>query len=119
MELKLPLVRASWSTLQWIQVVTSQDIIYGFDKADIDIDEIVSIQRNGSNHLWVVTFRSAEEPRSRPSWLLVSQLLSAKCLLVTQKIELFRSKSMNVLTRCHWPPVQVRLCLVLSKGFVS
>lgn len=42
------------------KVVMSQDIIYGFDKAEIDIDEIVSIQCKGSNRSWVVTFRTAE-----------------------------------------------------------
>ena len=37
-------------------VVTSKDIIYGFDKAEIDIDKIVAIQHKGSTCSWVVTF---------------------------------------------------------------
>ena len=37
-------------------VITSQDIIIGFDKAGIDIDDITSIQRRASNNSWVVTF---------------------------------------------------------------
>ena len=41
-------------------VCTSQDIIYGFDKAAIDIDEFTSIQRQNSSRRWVVSFSSAE-----------------------------------------------------------
>ena len=39
-------------------MVSSQDIIVGFDKAGIDVDSIVSIQQRASNNLWVVTFNS-------------------------------------------------------------
>ena len=39
-------------------VITSQDIIVGFDKAGIDIDDITSIQRRASNNSWVVTLSS-------------------------------------------------------------
>ena len=39
-------------------VITSQDIIVGFDQAGIDIADITSIQRRASNNLWVVTFGS-------------------------------------------------------------
>ena len=39
-------------------VVTSNDIIIGFDKAGIDIDNIVSIQRKASNNTWIVSFNS-------------------------------------------------------------
>ena len=39
-------------------VITSQDIIVGFDKARIDIDNITSIQHHASNNSWVVTFDS-------------------------------------------------------------
>ena len=39
---------------------TSQDIVYGFDAAGIDIGEILSIQRRSSNNTWVVSFRSPE-----------------------------------------------------------
>lgn len=35
---------------------TSQDILEGFDKAEIDIDNIVSIQRKNSMCSWVVSF---------------------------------------------------------------
>ena len=41
-------------------VCTSEDIIYGFDKAIIDIDEITSIQRQNSCRTWVVFFLSTE-----------------------------------------------------------
>ena len=39
-------------------VVTSQDILFGFDQAGIEIDDIVSIQRKDSNRMWVVSFKS-------------------------------------------------------------
>ena len=39
-------------------VVTSDDICIGFDKAGIDIDNIVSIQRKASNNTWIVSFNS-------------------------------------------------------------
>ena len=39
-------------------VITSQDIIVGFDKAGTGIDSITSIQRRTSNNSWVVTFDS-------------------------------------------------------------
>ena len=39
-------------------VVTSQDIVVSFDKAGIDIDNIVSIQRKASNNTWIVSFSS-------------------------------------------------------------
>ena len=41
-------------------IVSSQEIIYGFDSAGIDVDEIISIQRRASNNTWVVSFRSPE-----------------------------------------------------------
>ena len=41
-------------------VVTSHDIILGFDAAGIDVEDIVSIQRKPSNKSWIVLFRSAE-----------------------------------------------------------
>ena len=41
-----------------VDTVTSQDIIIGFDKAGIDIDNIVSIQRKASNNTWIVSFNS-------------------------------------------------------------
>ncbi|CAH3140446.1 unnamed protein product, partial [Porites evermanni] len=39
-------------------VVTSQDIVVGFYKAGIDIDNIVFIQRKASNNTWIVSFNS-------------------------------------------------------------
>ena len=39
-------------------VITSHEIIVGFDQAGIDIDDITSIQRRASNNSWVVTFGS-------------------------------------------------------------
>lgn len=42
------------------EVNTSQDIIVGFDKAGIDIDIMISIQRKASNKTWVVSVDSKE-----------------------------------------------------------
>lgn len=39
-------------------MITSNDVLIGFDKAGIDIDNITSIQRRNSNNTWVVTFSS-------------------------------------------------------------
>ena len=39
-----------------VTVITSQDVIVGFDQAGIDIEDITSIQRRASNNSWVVTF---------------------------------------------------------------
>lgn len=39
-------------------IITSQEILQAFDKAGIDIDEIVCIQRKMSNRSWVVTYDS-------------------------------------------------------------
>ena len=39
-------------------MITSNDVLIGFDKAGIDIDDITSIQRRNSNNTWVVTFSS-------------------------------------------------------------
>ena len=38
--------------------VTSQQILEGFDKAGIDVDDISSIQRRASNNTWIVSFCS-------------------------------------------------------------
>ena len=54
-------VRGNTELSVWFSVdtiITSQDIIVGFDKAGIDIDDITSIQREVSNNSWVVTFSS-------------------------------------------------------------
>ena len=41
-------------------VVSSQDIIEGFDAAGLDVDDISSIQRKNSNNTWVVSFNSPD-----------------------------------------------------------
>ena len=41
-------------------IVSSNEIIIGFDSAGMDIDEIISIQRRTSNKTWVVTFSSTD-----------------------------------------------------------
>lgn len=39
-------------------IITSQDILFAFDKAGIDVSEISCIQRKASNKSWIVTFDS-------------------------------------------------------------
>ena len=39
-------------------IITSQDVIVGFDQAGIDIHDITSIQPRASNNSWVVMFGS-------------------------------------------------------------
>ena len=39
-------------------VITSHEVIVGFDEAGIDIEDIRSVQRRASNNSWVVTFGS-------------------------------------------------------------
>ena len=41
-------------------LVTSEDVIVGFDAAGIDVDQILSIQCRASNNSWVVSFRFPE-----------------------------------------------------------
>ena len=46
-------------TFQVDTVVTSSDIVFAFDEAGIDVDDITSIQRKTSNKSWVVSFKTA------------------------------------------------------------
>lgn len=41
-------------------VCTSQDILFGFDAAGIDIDHVTPVQRKNSNRTWVVSFDTPE-----------------------------------------------------------
>ena len=41
-------------------VCTSQDILFGLDKAGININVITSIQRRNSSRTWVVSFSLCE-----------------------------------------------------------
>ena len=41
-------------------VLSSQEILVGFDAAGIDIDSVISIQQRTSNNTWVVAFKSPE-----------------------------------------------------------
>lgn len=52
-------IKKEFSVCFWVDtVVTSQDIVIGFDKTGIDIDNIVSIQRKASNNTWIVSLNS-------------------------------------------------------------
>jgi len=51
-------------------VYASQDILYGFDKAGIDIDFITPVQRRNSSRAWVVLFSSSER-KEKPLKLVV------------------------------------------------
>ena len=57
-------------------ICTSQDIIYGLDAAGIDVDDIKSIQRKGSNRSWVVTF---SEPGIKEHALGLASISIAGC----------------------------------------
>jgi len=46
-------------TVQVDTVVTSNDIVFPFDEAGIDVDDITSIQRKTSSKSWVVSFKTA------------------------------------------------------------
>ena len=46
-------------TFQVDTVITSNDIVFPFDKAGIDVDDITSIQRKTSSTSWVVSFKTA------------------------------------------------------------
>ena len=46
-------------TFQVDTVVTSSDIVFAFDEAGIDVDDITSIQRKTSSKSWVVSFKTA------------------------------------------------------------
>ena len=59
-------------------VVTSQDIVVGFDKSEIDIDSITSIQRKASNNTWIVTFDS---PVSKTAALNEQSVAFSGCIV--------------------------------------
>ena len=59
-------------------VVTSQDIVVGFDKSGIDIDSITSIQRKASNNTWIVTFDS---PVSKTAALNEQSVAFSGCIV--------------------------------------
>ena len=46
-------------TFQVDTVVMSNDIVFAFDEAGIDVDDITSIQRKTSSKSWVVSFKTA------------------------------------------------------------
>ena len=41
-------------------VVSTQEILFGFDAAGVNIDSVSSVQRRASNNTWVVAFKSPE-----------------------------------------------------------
>ena len=88
-------------------VVTSQDIIYGFDKADIDIDAIVSIQRKGSNRSWVVTFSSAE---AKEKALSVPSVTVAQC-----QVFIGDTENRTVLVKIYECPDEMPDTFVISR----
>ena len=57
-------------------VVSSQEILIGFDAAGIDIDSVLSVQRRASNNTWVVAFKS---PKAKNAALGVSSVSIAGC----------------------------------------
>ena len=60
-------------------VVSSQEILVGFDAAGIDIDSVTSVQRRASNNTWVVAFKS---PEAKNAALGVSCVSIAGCTVL-------------------------------------
>lgn len=72
-------IKKDWSVVFSVDtVVTSQEIVVGFDRSGIDIDSIVSIQRKASNITWVVTFDS---PVSKDAALNEQSVTISGCLV--------------------------------------
>ena len=57
-------------------VVSTQEILFGFDAAGINIDSVSSVQRRASNNTWVVAFKS---PEAKNAALGVSSVSIAGC----------------------------------------
>ena len=57
-------------------VVSSQEILVGFDAAGIHIDLVISVQRRASNNTWVVAFKS---PQAKNAALGVSSISIPGC----------------------------------------
>ena len=57
-------------------VVSTQDILFGFDAAGIDIESVLSVQRRASNNTWVVAFKS---PEAKNAALGVNSVSIAGC----------------------------------------
>ena len=56
---RAPVLRKCLSVLFTVDtVVSSSEIIFGFDAAGVDVDDISSIQRKTSNRSWIVSFRT-------------------------------------------------------------
>ena len=78
-------------------VVSSNDIVYAFDAAGIDVDEISCIQRKASNNSWIVSFRSLDAKQQAlalPSLSIAGvQVFVGDCEHVTTIVKIYESPS--------------------------
>lgn len=86
---------------------TSQDILEGFDKAEIDIDNIVSIQRKNSTRLWIVSFDTIE---AKNKALDIGTVIVSDC-----QVFLGDSDHQLVLVKIHEAPDKIPDTVVIDR----
>ena len=87
-------------------VVSSQDIIEGFDAAGLDVDDISSIQRKNSNNTWVVSFNSDCKERA----LALPSLQIAGCSVV-----LGDSENTTVIVKIYEAPDEMPDTMIIGR----
>ena len=87
-------------------VVSSQDIIEGFDAAGLDVDDISSIQRKNSNNTWVVSFNSDCKERA----LALPSLQIAGCSVV-----LGDSENTTVIVKIYEAPDEMPATMIIGR----
>lgn len=87
-------------------VVSSQDIIEGFDAAGLDVDDISSIQRKNSNNTWVVSFNSDCKERA----LVLPSLQIAGCSVV-----LGDSENTTVIVKIYEAPDEMPDTMIIGR----
>lgn len=88
-------------------VVSSQDVIEGFDAAGLDVDDINSIQRKNSNNTWVVSFNSAD---CKERALALPSLQIAGCTAV-----LGDSENTTVIVKIYEAPDEMPHTMIISR----
>lgn len=88
-------------------VVSSQDIIEGFDAAGLDVDDISSIQRKNSNNTWVVSFNSAD---CKERALALPSLQIAGCSVV-----LGDSENTTVIVKIYEAPEEMPDTMIIGR----
>ena len=88
-------------------VVSSQDIIEGFDAAGLDVEDISSIQRKNSNNTWVVSFNSAD---CKERALALPSLQIAGCSVV-----LGDSENTTVIVKIYEAPDEMPDTMIIGR----